>query len=189
MTSERKIKANRANSRASTGPQTPHGRARAARNALSHGLNLSVCSDPVLSEQVEMFAREIAGADTNVELQNSARLIAEAQIDLCRVRQARHQLLIDALRNPYYDCRANMRAKIKLLSRLLRPNYRRSLWQPWRITSPRRCKPTTSFLSQDANRLAALDRYEKRALSRRKRALQTFDSVAARKWAKNNLSL
>ena len=187
MTSERKIKANRANSRASTGPQTPHGRARAARNALSHGLNLSVCSDPVLSEQVEMFAREIAGADTNVELQNSARLIAEAQIDLCRVRQARHQLLIDALRNPYYDCRANMRAKIKLLSRLLRPNYRRSLWQPWRITSPRRCKPSTLFFLQ--NEPIPAPTATKIGLCQPLAALQTFDSVAARKWAKNNLSL
>ena len=43
------------------------------------------------------------------------------------------------------------------------------------------------ILSQDANRLAALDRYEKRALSRRKLALQTFDRVAACKLEKNNL--
>jgi hypothetical protein len=34
LTSDRKIKANRANARASTGPQTARGRARAARNAL-----------------------------------------------------------------------------------------------------------------------------------------------------------
>ena len=185
MTSERKIKANRANSRASTGPQTPHGRARAARNALSHGLHLSVCSDPVLSEEVEMFAREIAGADTNVELQSSARLIAEAQIDLRRVRQARHQLLTDALRSPYYDSRANIRAKIRLLSRLLRPNVPEiSLAAVTNnLTSTLQADDKLAvILAQDANRLAALDRYEKRALSRRKLALQTFDRVAAGKW-------
>ena len=100
MTSELKIKANRENSRASTGPRTRYGRARAARNALRHGLSLPVGSDPVLSEQVEALAREIAGADANAEIQDSARLIAEAQIDLRRVRQARHQLLTDALRDP-----------------------------------------------------------------------------------------
>jgi hypothetical protein len=91
LTSGLKIQANRANSRAGTGPRTPHGRARAARNALRHGLNLSVCSDPVLSKQVEGLAREIAGADANAEIQDSVRLIAEAQIDLRRVREARHQ--------------------------------------------------------------------------------------------------
>ena len=103
MTSELKIKANRENSRASTGPRTRYGRARAARNALRHGLSLPVGSDPALSEQVEALAREIAGADANAEIQDSARLIAEAQIDLRRVRQARHQLLMDALPDPAYD--------------------------------------------------------------------------------------
>ena len=97
MTSDLKSQANRANSGASTGPRTPQGRARAARNALRHGLSLPVCSDPVLSDHVEALAREIAGGDTNPEIQHSARLIAEAQIDLLQIRQARHQLLTDAL--------------------------------------------------------------------------------------------
>ncbi|HVI64349.1 MAG TPA: hypothetical protein VM910_17455, partial [Bradyrhizobium sp.] len=39
LTSERKITANRANARASTGPRTTRGRARAARNALRHALS------------------------------------------------------------------------------------------------------------------------------------------------------
>jgi hypothetical protein len=38
VTSERKIRANRANARASTGPKTARGRSRAARNALRHAL-------------------------------------------------------------------------------------------------------------------------------------------------------
>jgi hypothetical protein len=86
LTSDRKIKANRANARASTGPQTPRGRARAARNALRHGLSLPVCSDPALSEDIEALAREIAGPDTNARIQELARRVAEAQIDLRRVR-------------------------------------------------------------------------------------------------------
>ena len=61
MASDRKIKANRTNARASTGAKTAQGRARSARNALRHGLSLAVASDPLLSEEVEALAGEIAG--------------------------------------------------------------------------------------------------------------------------------
>src|SRR5438034_4859672 len=40
-----------------------------------------------------MLAREIAGTDANAEIQELARRVAEAEIDLRRVRYARHQLL------------------------------------------------------------------------------------------------
>ena len=103
MTSTRKIEANRKNARASTGPKTAQGRARLARNALRHGLSLPVCSDPVLCEEVESLAREIAGTEADVEIRELARRVAEAQIDLRRVRHARHRLLSDALSNPCYE--------------------------------------------------------------------------------------
>ncbi len=89
MTSAQKIKANRANAQASTGPRTAQGKARTARNARRHGLSLSVISDPVLSEQVEALARKIAGQAVDAEIYQRARRIAEAQIDLQRVRYAR----------------------------------------------------------------------------------------------------
>ena len=97
MTSDRKIRANRANAQVSTGPKTADGRARAVRNAFRHGLSLPVCSNPALSEEVEALAREIAGPDANAETQDLARQVAEAQIDLRRVRYARHELLLRAL--------------------------------------------------------------------------------------------
>ena len=103
MSSEHKIRANRANARASTGPRTVQGRVRAARNALRHALSLPVCANPALSEEVETLARESAGPGANAETQERARRVAEAQIDLCRVRYARHKLLSDALANPHYD--------------------------------------------------------------------------------------
>jgi len=83
LTSVRKFKANRANARASTGPNTARGRTRAARNA---------------------FRREIAGPDANASIQELARRVAEAQIDLRRVRDARHQLLFNALRDRQPPC-------------------------------------------------------------------------------------
>ena len=58
MTNDRKIKANRANARVSTGPRTVEGRTRSARNALRHGLSLRVCSDPALCEEVEALAMD-----------------------------------------------------------------------------------------------------------------------------------
>jgi len=106
MTSPRKIQTNRANALTSTGPRTARGRARVGQNARRHGLSLSVFADPALSEEVEAVAREIAGDPTNDNIYQLARRVAEAQIDLQRVRYARHQLLSDALVNPYYESRA-----------------------------------------------------------------------------------
>src|SRR6188768_3690815 len=115
LTSDRKIKANRANARASTGPKTAQGRVRTAKNALRHGLSLPVCSSPALSEEVEALAREIAGPSANAETKELARRVAEAQIDLRRVRYARYQLLSRALADPYYEPRENTRNKVALL--------------------------------------------------------------------------
>ena len=84
MTSVCKTSANRTNARASTGPKTVHGRARAAQNALRHGLSLPVSSDPASWEEVEALARKVAGAGADVEIQELARRVAEAQIDLRR---------------------------------------------------------------------------------------------------------
>jgi hypothetical protein len=122
LTSSAKINANRVNARASTGPKTQQGRARSAQNALRHGLSLPVEADPVLSEEIETLAREVAGPDANARRQECARHVAAAQIDLRRVRHARHQLLSRALRDPYFDSSAGAREKIRFISDLLRPN-------------------------------------------------------------------
>ena len=176
----RKIKANRVNARASIGPKTARGRARAARNALRHGLSLPVRSDPALSEQVEMLAREIAGPDANTRIKELARRVAEAQIDLRRVRHARHQLLSNALSDPYYESRAARRAKLKLMCRLLRPNaseismaaLTKSL-----TSTPQGPDKFAIMLSEEAKQLLAMDRYERRALFRRRIAIQAFDEA------------
>jgi hypothetical protein len=103
MPRDRKIKSNRANARASTGPKTTHGRARSARNAFRHGLSVLVESDGDLIGQVQALTNQIAGSDASVQIQILARRIAEAQVDLHRVRYARHLLLADALSNSEYQ--------------------------------------------------------------------------------------
>ena len=69
---------------------------------------------------METLARAIAGPGANTETQELARRVAEVQIDLRRVRCARHQLLSDALSNEHYHSSANVRVKLKVAARMLR---------------------------------------------------------------------
>ncbi len=180
MKSERKIKSNRENARASTGPKTAQGRARAARNALRHALSLPVSFDPALCGEVEALAREIAGSDANPEIQELAHCIAEAQIDLRRVRCVRHQFLTRTLAEPYYDSRANTRAKAALLGRLLGkapPDVSLDALVKFVTSTPEGPQKFALILTQESKQLLAMDRYERRALSRRKFAIRAFDAA------------
>jgi hypothetical protein len=180
VTSARKTRANRANAAASTGPRTARGRAHAARNALRHGLSLPVSSDPALSEEVEALAREIAGTDARAEIEELARRAAEAQIDLRRVRHARNLLLSDALSNPYYEPRADTRMKVAVIRSLLRsrpPDITMAALGTFLNSTPKGPQKLALILSQEAKRLLAMDRYERRALLRRKVALRSLDDM------------
>jgi hypothetical protein len=156
VASTRKIQANRANARASTGPKTAQGRARTARNALRHGLSVPVFSDSVFSEEVDALAREIAGPDAGAEVLELARRVAEAQIDLRRVRYAHHQVLrglrVVGAFTPTPD------GVVEFLD-----------------SKPSGPLKLAMILSDKAGQLLAIDRYERRALSRRKFAIRAYD--------------
>ncbi len=90
MTSARMAFTNRVNGRKGRGPTTAAGKVRAKGHARRHGLSLPVLVDPALAPDVETLARRITrsvlGHDDDPRRHELACRIAEAQLDLVRVR-------------------------------------------------------------------------------------------------------
>jgi hypothetical protein len=95
MTSAAQREANRRNAKLSTGPRTRAGKIVASRNAMRHGLSIPIAFDPEMSPAVEGLARAILG-DSDDRPLPYARVIAETQLEINRVREARHQIIATA---------------------------------------------------------------------------------------------
>jgi len=93
MASEREIAANRRNARKSTGPRSGAGRKRASRNAYRHGLSLNITSTAAFAKQLDKLVRKIAGDSEDAIVIERARAIAQAELDLARVRRAKLVLI------------------------------------------------------------------------------------------------
>jgi hypothetical protein len=109
-------------------------------------LNISVLSDPALAPLAEAIVHRIAGPNANAEVLDCARRIAESQVDLDRVRSCRWRLISGILSDPNYQP-------------LLAPDEKLAV-----------------VLKERISQLATIDRYERRALSRRK-----FDAKVCRR--------
>ena len=158
------------------------GRARSARNALRHGLSIPVGNEPTLAPQIEELAHKIAGADAPAEVQDTARAVAEAHIDVCRVRHARHQLLERALAE-HYETRQLTRQKFKMLKTRLSPKTAYAQIPQFLLNylaSPSiedDSEKWARIVTTHAQEFSAFDRYEQRAISRRARAIELHDAT------------
>jgi hypothetical protein len=127
---------------------------------------------------MEALARKIAGTNADPETQALARQIAEAQIDLRRIRYARHKLLSGELNEPCYGSAKTVREKCRLVSSLLCPNapdIPTELVTAYLTTTLEGPEKFATILSEQCKKLLAMDRYERRALSRRNKAIRAFD--------------
>jgi hypothetical protein len=183
MTSRRQVLANRANAQASTGPKSATGKARSARNARRHGLNVSVLADPTLASEVEALADEIAGAigSAGTGLRLYAQNVAEAQVDLARVRLARHRLLAMAYADPSYVSPAAVKRE-DAIDRLEARFARRGQKAPVDLAvlclaPPDGVRKLAVVVSDLSRQLAVMDRYERQARSRRKTAIRAFTAA------------
>lgn len=175
-----RLAANRRNALRSTGPKSPSGKRRAARNALKHGLAVPLRTDPGLLDRTEALSRLIAGEGADAARLALARRVAEAQVDLDRVRAARFALLDHGVGvgtwdpagvRPFApDLGAATPAALgdRPAGRSEMPLYAR--FEPCLTDAPR---PAAAALHDVARWLAGLARYEARALSRRRSAIRS----------------
>jgi hypothetical protein len=130
------------------------------------------------------MTHKISGPCADAETVERARRIAEAQIDLNRVRASRRRLLTRLLVDPYYQPKEVNRQRFRLLNWVLggyRPcNPPVDVDAIKEMVSP---KPPEGeerlgvILEENISEFATLVRYERRALSRRKATIRNFDAA------------
>lgn len=185
MTSEKQRRANQANAKASRGPKTNAGKARSAQNALRHGLSIPVCKEPSLSIQAEEIALKLAGPDADGTLLDRARAVGEAQVDLNRVRVRRHVLVAQLLADPKFQPLSAYRRldpkmqTIEHLERILGMSFGFTDSEPLELKPLEGDEKFEAVVEDCIRELTALDRYERRAISKRKSAIRALDSLLA----------
>ena len=93
MATERQIAANRANAKRSTGPKTKRGCRASSNNALKHGLSRPLLIDELFLTVVDELTRTLVDDAANDERHVAARRVAQAQIELSRIRMVRATLM------------------------------------------------------------------------------------------------
>lgn len=89
MTSNAKIAANRKNARRSSGPKTVAGKSRARLNATRHGLASAKNGSEELLALALGLLNEVSVSQVNARRLEHAMILAESELDLQRVQDAR----------------------------------------------------------------------------------------------------
>jgi hypothetical protein len=158
------------------GPRSWAGKQRARRNAYRHGLSVGIGTSPAFAKQLDSFARKIA-IETATDLER-ARAVAEAELDLARVRRAKVSLIERVWTFGDLDSASLFSSPAEAI-RLLKALERDDVVRSEQIDRP------ASMPSAEPDRLAEairralpelvkVDRYERRAAARRDRAAQTL---------------
>jgi len=184
MASKKQIEANRRNARKSTGPRSASGKTRASRNAYRHGL-----SRPMLGAEhrraVEALASRILAEHGNAKELHalaSARAMAEADLELARIRRSKVALIerahaLGRLEPRKLFCtnrdEAAWAAQYFLGATLgnIRPKCAVDTLPPLPDKEPQRTAEAVRRVLPDLARLA---RYEARSIKRRDRAIHAL---------------
>jgi hypothetical protein len=161
MTSERRKEANRNNAKQSTGSRTAHGKLRAKRNARRHGL----ATKPAVSTQIERMAKAICGKAANRLQYEEALNIAESQFVVQAVRAAR----VAAIKR----MTAVAATQKEQIVEFCEPPEGEAQTASEEQSSPE-IEDDVSAFEHALPEMIRYDRYERRALSRRKRAIRNF---------------
>jgi len=163
MTSERKIAANQRNARRSSGPRTVQGKLRVSHNALRHGLASVTTRAQVIAGELDRLTTAITGENADAAQREQALIIAESELALLRVRAVRTNILEQMLRTAADEGGARGGQA--------------------NAVAPSGVIGGTAYLDQ----LRRLERYERRAFSRRQTAIQQLLDV--RLWMSKQLKV
>ena len=93
MASVSKIAANRRNASRSTGPRSRIGKSHARRNAVRHGLAARAVLGAEEAASVQAMADQIVDGSSGVLKFHSACVVAQAELDLVRIRELKVTLI------------------------------------------------------------------------------------------------